>query len=159
MKMKNLPKKSGSRAQDTLIAYRLCDIDDCCCKEMVNSLCKSISLQFLHENNQANEESGPDCRKLDVINSFINKYLFNHYSSIIFIECRCTHDVIVIDIDLIDSKNSYIVFNERIVRKRDHSTPRTDILENFTQFLRSSIKIPKAYLSDATICSIKLSHL
>lgn len=159
MKMKKLPHKSGSRAQDTLIAYRLCELEDCCCREMVNSLCKSISLQFLHENNLANEASEPDCRKLDVINSFISKYLFNHYSSIIFIECRCTDDVVVIDLDLIDSKSSYIVFNERIVRRKDHATPRSDLLESFTQFLRSSIKIPKAYLTDATVCSIKLSHM
>lgn len=159
MKLKDIHQKNGVRTHNTLIAYRLCEIEDCCCDQMVNSLCKSISIQFIHESCAKNDNASPHFTKLDAINSFISKYFFKKYTSVVFIECRCTTDLIIIDLDLIDSSNNYLVFNERIIRKRDQSGQRSDLLENFTQFLKSSLKIPKQYLSDATICSIKMGHL
>lgn len=159
MKMKDIPHKKGEAAHNTLIAYRLCDIEDCCCDQMVNSLCRSISLQFIHEHSAKNDNNAPHFTKLDAINSFITKYFFKKYTSVVFVECRCTRDMIVIDLDLIDSSSNYIIFNERIIRRRDQPTTRPDRIENFTHFLRSWAQIPRNYLSDATACSVKLGHI
>lgn len=159
MKLRNVHQKEGVRTHNTLIAYRLCEHEGCCCESMVNSLCKSISINFIHECCSNSDHAPPEEAKMDTINAFINKYFFKKYTSVIFIECRCTDEIVIIDLDLIDSNNNYIVFNERIIRKKEQAATRSDLVESFTDFLRSSLRIPQAYLSDGTISSIKMSHL